>query len=197
LPNPNYPHTQIDPCPIKPFLNFKKNQTGRPYSAPCGGPQEFCYHSLQSVLSVYITTRHYMARAIPEGAILQRPQFRRLPQNSIASALMQEVFLKKMRESGSIPSHRTDEAYIAPYPLDPMGSLIRIGKMPLRVGALRRSCPPRHITGNPGPRSLVALRIPESRSAGRPRTRYFAHEIVSEYSVAALQGSSPPGFRKK
>ena len=38
---------------LKKLEKLKKNQPGRPYSAPRGGPREFCYHSLQRISTLY------------------------------------------------------------------------------------------------------------------------------------------------
>ncbi len=78
-------------------LNFKKNQTGRPFSAPCSGPHRVLLPFLAEDLYLYITQPSALASVY--GHATSRPQFRRLVQNNIHFLRMQGIFPFRVRNS--------------------------------------------------------------------------------------------------
>jgi hypothetical protein len=74
---------------MKNLLDFKKNQTGRPLTAPCGGPHRVLLPFLTEDLYYLYHAHPNLASA--EGRANSRPsRFRRLVQNSIALKSAQE-----------------------------------------------------------------------------------------------------------
>jgi hypothetical protein len=80
LPRPRTAKTEVrTPEEIQ---EFKKSQTGRPYSAPADCRPEFCYHSLQKDRSTNITRTLCLQIVAPSVRDFSDPQFRRLVQNT-------------------------------------------------------------------------------------------------------------------
>ena len=79
-------------------LNFKKNQTGRPFSAPCGGPHRVLLPFLaEDLYLLYHATVHFGKRQRTRK--LKTLKFRRLVQNNIGSLRMQGIFPLRVRNS--------------------------------------------------------------------------------------------------